>query len=264
MLSLLELTTLLTIRIVSIVEFPLDEQAVPIPEPKREEEYLENVLAMIVEFHMKISSMPEFPELQSPVPIPEPKCGPCVSASTPMLEFKIDRNPSTEEPPVFPPVPIPDPVAGVDATTMLFAIVKFSTTDVPEVTIPPPRPAPVVTVPEAFASTIPPWMTKLPTNVTFPDPAGPAPIPVPPVAEIDPFTNSSDAHFPFAAVPMPDPPFAASTVNEPLSTDRNVTFEKSSHSTPVEDAPLFFNEFSPSKTTVIELSEIEKGDKPVS
>jgi hypothetical protein len=99
--------------------------------------------------------------------------------------------------------------------------------------------------------------------VAFPDPAGPAPIPVPPVAEIDPFTNSRDAHCPFAAVPMPDPPFPASTVKEPLSTEANVTFENSPHSTPVEEAPEFFNELSPSKTIVTELSKIEKGDKPV-
>jgi hypothetical protein len=107
-------------------------------------------------------------------------------------------------------------------------------------------------------------MTKLPTNVAFPDPAGPAPIPVPPVDEIDPFTNSSDAHCPFSAVPIPDQPYAASTANEPLSTEANVTFEYSPHSTPVVESSSFFNEFSPSKTTVTELSEIEKGDKLVS
>jgi hypothetical protein len=84
------------IRIVLIVEFPLQEQPVPMPEPKREEEDLENAVAVIVEFHMKISSMPELPESQSPVPIPEPRCGLCVSASATMVEFEIDRILSTE------------------------------------------------------------------------------------------------------------------------------------------------------------------------
>jgi hypothetical protein len=99
---------------------------------------------MTVEFHIKISSILELPKLQSPVPIPEPKCGLWVSASARIVEFKIDMNFSAEDPPVLPPVPIALPVAGVDATTMLFTIVRFSTTEVPEVTIPPPRPAPVV------------------------------------------------------------------------------------------------------------------------
>jgi hypothetical protein len=153
---------------------------------------------------------------------------------------------------------------------MQFTIVKFSTVEVPEVTIPPPRPAPVVDVVfsgplnEAAASTIPPRTSKSPTDVEFPGPAGPAPIPVPPVEEIDPFTNSSDAHCPFAAVPIPDPLFPASTVNEPFSTEAKVKFENSPHSTPVEKGPVFFNEFSPSKTTATELSEAEKGDNPVS
>jgi hypothetical protein len=266
LLSLRALTRLPMIRIVVIVELPLHEQAVPMPDPKRDDEDLENAVARTVEFHIKISSMDELPNSQSPVPIADPRCGFCVSATALTLEFQITRNLSPETPPVFPPVPIPDPVAGVDATITLFTIVKFSTTDVPEVTIPAPRPAPVVPggLNEAAASTIPPRTTKLPTYVAFPDPAGPAPIPVPPLEEIDPFTNSIVAHCPLAAVPIPDPSFPASTVNEPLSTDANVTFENSPHSTPVEDAPSFFNEFSPSKTTVTELSQIENGDKPVS
>jgi hypothetical protein len=120
----------------------------------------------------------------------------------------------------FPPVPIAAPVQLVEATITLFMIVKFSTTEDPEATIPPPSPAPlealpVITLKEAVATTSPPLIINFPRNVVFGDTAGPAPIPVPPVDVIELFSKTSEAHFPFAAVPIPDPPVPASTVSDP-------------------------------------------------
>jgi hypothetical protein len=102
-------------------------------------------------------------------------------------------------------------------------------------------------------------MTKDPTKVEFPVPAGPAPIPVPPLDVIEPFRISSDWHFPFAAVPIPEPPVPALTVSEPPSTDAKLTFENAAHSIPVEYVSVFTREFVPSKTIETELSEIANG-----
>jgi hypothetical protein len=143
-------------------------------------------------------------------------------------------------------------------------IVKFSTTDKPEATFPPPRAAPLEAVPalpvtEEVALTVPPRISKPPTNVEFPVAAGPAPIPVPPVDVIEPFIISINWHLPFAAVPIPDPVIPPLAVSEPPSADAKLTLENPAHSRPVEYTAAFVSLFSFPKTIVTELSEIANG-----
>jgi hypothetical protein len=88
--------------------------------------------------------MVEFPDAQSPVPIADPRCIPVADPFALTLEFQIVKVPSREVPTEIPPVPIPAPVHVVNATTTAFMIVRFSITEDPEETFPPPRAAPLV------------------------------------------------------------------------------------------------------------------------
>jgi hypothetical protein len=86
------LTTLLKIRIRSIVEFPFERLPVPIPEPER---YVDATLwrecALMVEFETTISQILESPETQSPVPIPDPRCTLEADVFALTVEFEIVR-----------------------------------------------------------------------------------------------------------------------------------------------------------------------------
>jgi hypothetical protein len=193
---------------------------------------------------------------------------PVPEASAVTFESKIVKKLSREDPLSVPPVPIAAPVDVVDATTTLSLTVMFSTTERPEATRPPPRAAPLeesspLPVGDAIAVTFPPRIINVPRNVSFADTAGPAPMPVPPVAVIEPFTISSNSHLPFAAVPIPAPLSPAWTVSEPPAPEESVTFDSSAHSIPVEYDPVFVSEFAPSNTTATELSEIKNGYAPV-
>jgi hypothetical protein len=220
--------------------FPVaNAQPLPIPEPTRPDAKLESPVAFTVEPEMHTSPISQFPEAQSPVPIPDPRWAFVADAMALTVELEIIKKFRTEVPWSVPPAPIAAPLHFVEAKTTLFVIVKFSTADDPEATIPPPTPAPLdaaapLPLEEAVTTTSPPLIINLPRNVAFGDAAGPAPIPVPPLASIDPFTNSSEPHFPFAAVPIPDPLVPAATVSDPPGAAANVTFENSAHSTPVE------------------------------
>jgi hypothetical protein len=180
------------------------------------------------------------------------------------VEFKIVNQSRTEAPLILPPVPIPAPVHVVDALTTLSTIPTFPTTDEPESTFPPPIAAPPyafssVPVVEATAVIVPLRMCKVPRNVELPARAGPAPIPVPPVATIEPFRISSDSHLPFGVVPTPEALVPAIAVSEPPPIVAMLTFDDPAHSSPLEEAVVLVSEFAPSKTTVTELSEMTNG-----